>query len=955
MFVMKKTLLTITTLLFISQFVISQIWLNPITTGRPISTNYLGDKLSASWYFQFEIGQASWNASEVGIGQNSDGSTGWSWASAGWYADGSGSNKKVQRNIGDFQFTNTGTWYVVGRAKANLGDAFTYADEGTWSNSTTLTASTSTGSCPYFTVSSLSDPTTQTATASSNTQNSLSWTKWNSKNVMVVRRLTSAAASNAPNQGTAYTVGNTLGTGTVVYNGGGTSFNDTGLTPGTDYTYIFYSENYSYYSIGSTATATTTAVSSSSDYFRSKSTGNWNTAGSWESSANGSSNWITATLVPGSSASGITILSGHNITLDANISVSNLIISSGATFTASDATPRILTISKSTAGSSTTLSNSGTWANGTGGSTVVFTGAPSGGDAIHAISGSIAFQNLTVNKTGGSSNVGASFGSSSSLSGTLEIGSGGFISTNPPSGFYSVGSILKFNQGALATYDVNSGDKTWSTTEIPQNITVASGKVRVNENRTATGSLIISTDATLELSAAKQLNISTALTNNGNLTLKSAENVGTATIITTGTVDGSGTTTVEQFVSSVATGATGRNWYISSPLSAATSSTITTATGNTLVKYSGGWVNAGTTMDVMTGYVALSPAQNTTIQFTGGSLNTGNKSVINLPAGFNLIGNPYASYVDFAQASKTAVANSIWYRSKSSGSYVFQTYNVTGGTGVNDGTAIIPPMQSFWIKTTNATNSLEFTNAMRSHQDQSVAANRLKTPALNTQKLLRLEVSSGANKDEAVVYFNENALNTFDDYDSQKMFSEIADVPEIFTFTDNKNLVINGYNSLQLNTEIPVGFRTDIDNAGQKYTIKSTQFDNFDNDTELVLIDKVNNNLATILSEGTAYEFESSIANSTSRFSVLFRTKGTATGGCCFNTFENKISIQKNDNNQLVVKCDATITIYNASGQKLTEQGINNSSTIINATFKAGVYLIKFQSEGKTYNVKIAI
>jgi len=73
--IMKKTLLT---LLFLVTSVFagySQIYTNPLTTGRPINTPtyYLGDKLASSWFFNFEIGQTSWNASEVGVGQNADG------------------------------------------------------------------------------------------------------------------------------------------------------------------------------------------------------------------------------------------------------------------------------------------------------------------------------------------------------------------------------------------------------------------------------------------------------------------------------------------------------------------------------------------------------------------------------------------------------------------------------------------------------------------------------------------------------------------------------------------------------------------------------------------------------------------------------------------------------------------------------------------------------------------
>ena len=206
--------------------------------------------------------------------------------------------------------------------------------------------------------------------------------------------------------------------------------------------------------------------------------GNWNDTG----------NWCDGT-VPSSTTANFVI--AHNLTLNQAATVGSLTINSYATFTASDATARTLTISKSASGSSTTLSNIGTWANGTGGSTVVFTGAPGSGNAIHTISGTIAFQNITVNKTSGTSDVGVSFGSSSSVSGTMEIGSGGFVSTAPPTSFYGANAILKFNQGASDIYNVNSTDNSWSTSVIPNYITISSGTVNLNANRTATGDLLI--------------------------------------------------------------------------------------------------------------------------------------------------------------------------------------------------------------------------------------------------------------------------------------------------------------------------------------------------------------------------------------------------------------------------------------------------------------------------------
>ena len=234
------------------------IWVSPITTGRPIATYYLGDKLSNPYYFQFEIGQGSWNKSEVGIGQNTDGSTGWSWADANWYED-NGSNKRVRRDLANFQFTATGTWYVVGRARESAGSSWTYADEGGWTDETTLTCSTTEKACPYFTVNALNTPSPQTAAFTESAKVHLTWSKdAQGHNVMIVR-YAKGASPTTPTNGTGYSVGSTLGSGdnqgTVVYNSNGTSYDDTGVTSGNNYDYYFYSENWSYYSSGVKATA----------------------------------------------------------------------------------------------------------------------------------------------------------------------------------------------------------------------------------------------------------------------------------------------------------------------------------------------------------------------------------------------------------------------------------------------------------------------------------------------------------------------------------------------------------------------------------------------------------------------------------------------------------------------------------------------------------------------------
>jgi len=80
------------------------------------------------------------------------------------------------------------------------------------------------------------------------TQIDLSWTEWNSKDVMVVRGTN--ASFFTPTGGTAYAEGFTTDDEKVVYNGGVASCTDTGLTVGVKYYYRLFSVNNNYYSPG---------------------------------------------------------------------------------------------------------------------------------------------------------------------------------------------------------------------------------------------------------------------------------------------------------------------------------------------------------------------------------------------------------------------------------------------------------------------------------------------------------------------------------------------------------------------------------------------------------------------------------------------------------------------------------------------------------------------------------
>ncbi|MEI8274315.1 MAG: hypothetical protein WCG08_17010, partial [Paludibacter sp.] len=356
------------------------------------------------------------------------------------------------------------------------------------------------------------------------------------------------------------------------------------------------------------------------------------------------------------------------------------------------------------------------------------------------------------------------------------------------------------------------------------------------DKTTQVNSITVAPGAKLTLTSG---NILTA----GTVTLQS-DATGTATLVDNTTNSPQAVTaTVQQYVTQ------GRNWYISIPLTSGASSLL--SRGTSVVCYdepSGNWIApAAGTLNKMRGYVETATTtpltgSTGTVDFTG-VLNTGAQSISLTrtagKTGFNLVGNPYPSYLDWNAVTKTNLSNTMWYRTKEGSIYKFYTYVANSGAGVGSPATVtnkIPPMQAFWVRVnTEGTGSIAVDNNMRSHND--VAGNIIKAPKQSSQQLLRLQVSNGINTDETVIYFNANASDTFDSFDAQKRSNDEPSVPEIFTQVGTDKLVINGMNQIKYNTEIPIGFSTEQAN---NFSISANEISNFEVGTKVILIDNLN-------------------------------------------------------------------------------------------------------------------
>jgi len=510
-----------------------------------------------------------------------------------------------------------------------------------------------------------------------------------------------------------------------------------------------------------------------------------------------------------------------------------------------------------------------------------------------------------------------------------------------------------------ATDNISIGKYTNSTTP-----GATAGTCTLDANPTV-NNLNITSGSTVNVAAAKELTVSNTLVNNGALNLLSANGTGTATILTPATLSGAGTYSVQQYL------APSRNWYISSPVASAPK-TVLDATNATVYDYTeptAAWnATADANLIPTKGYVGAVNATGGTVSFAGGALNNGDLSTGVLSStdgtfrGFNLIGNPYPSYLDWTSGSitKTNLETSIWYRTlNGSAQYVYDTYNTTGsvGTALN-GTAVtgvIAPMQAFWVRVpVGQIGGVTFSNTARTHSDQSVASNRLKAPGVAAQQqVLRLQVSNGQNIDEAIVVFNAKAADGYDTFDSHKMSNNNAAIPEIYTMAGTEKVVINGLSSVNANPALSLGFTT---GTASTFTIKATEIDNFDADTRIILKDNLLN-IEKELNIGTDYSFTSSATTTDSRFTVLFRSASTTTG--IDTNVAETVTVFQQANGQLMINrnndVEGSIIVSNAMGQQLLKLPTTGTSTVLDKSFGKGIYFVTLNVAGKSTTKKLIL
>ncbi|MDO3642345.1 discoidin domain-containing protein [Mucilaginibacter sp. L3T2-6] len=209
-------------------------------------------------------------------------------------------------------------------------------------------------------------------------------------------------------------------------------------------------------------------------------------------------------------------------------------------------------------------------------------------------------------------------------------------------------------------------------------------------------------------------------------------------------------------------------------------------------------------------------------------------------AGYNLVGNPYASSIDWNTRGTSAtsgiyitnVSNTIYIYNEST--KIYGTYD--GSTGTNGASNIIPSGQGFYVKATSASSQLTFNEAAKTSAQvtgptQATGSTLLLTarPTIGATEpvaqYMRLELRKDSdNVEESVIKFEGAAHDKFVDGEDSEHMSGSGGVSFSTNSSDNIALAINHVPFPKTNTtKIKLNVSASV--SGQ-YAINRTEFKN---------------------------------------------------------------------------------------------------------------------------------
>lgn len=255
--------------------------------------------------------------------------------------------------------------------------------------------------------------------------------------------------------------------------------------------------------------------------------------------------------------------------------------------------------------------------------------------------------------------------------------------------------------------------------------------------------------------------------------------------------------------------------------------------------------------------------------------------------GYNLVGNPYASTIDWDKFSSTNSNAAIYGPGLSSTIYIFNFYsknystyqaNVTSNNG---GSNLIASGQGFFVLVTDTTQAkLVFNESAKTSAQPSGLTLFMGLPAQVAQQkqILHIKLTKDSiNTDETALVFEDAAQNTFEAGTDAPRLNGIGNIATLATYASGstQQLAINHLHSIDSATRVKLYVNST--GATAINTLSVTGFNSLDPRYDAFLIDHYKNDSLQISLYGK-YDFNLQPDNAATygdkRFELVFHKKG---------------------------------------------------------------------------------
>mgnify|MGYP003647362234 CR=1 FL=1 len=570
-----------------------------------------------------------------------------------------------------------------------------------------------------------------------------------------------------------------------------------------------------------------------------------------------------------------------------------------------------------------------------------------------------------------------------STSGGEAVGSGGSVSYTIGQVFYSSlsGSNGKLTEGVQQPLQKTTYifDNAWEPSN-PNGIATTRDHIVIESGDATISVNTISNYTTIHPGAGLIVNAGATLSTLNGLTLQSSS-TNYSSLILDGNISGS--IFYERHVNSNGSGTTGGNDLISAPLTGQAFNTFAAVNTNiynngTLFafgpfeKVTGTYVTwAGTetaTLDAGVGYRAAT-SNNGALTFTGtANKETITNTIINSEsylAEWNLIGNPYPSYLNvqqFLSHDVGGVTNIQLFDTPTAAIYGYDgnaqngwtIYNLANTTPVT----LIAPGQGFFVSAdpTNAPlYDLEFTSVMRSTgsgDDFILGRNAELT-------YLKLIANTNSNAYVTDFYFNENASLGFDvGYDAaiwDSTTTNFAIYSHLVEDNTGQSIALQSINSTDIsNVSIPLGV---LANQGEQITFSI--FESTLPESISIYLDDTVANTSTLLNNLDYVITPTTALTGTGRFYLRISEDALST----INNSHNALNIfSEFSTDELVIsgslKQKTSVNLYDIQGRLVLTRQLNIASSqnrIDVSSLSEGVYLVEVKNNNQQKSQKVII